>query len=295
MEKVKLDSKKDQVFSGKPKKVSWERLWTFSGGPFNLTGWPKKNIHTDPEFAKSCGLPCMAASATQYMGYVAELMIDLFGVQWLSHGTNDLKFIAVVDAGDTLVTKAQIKSKEVQGIAARFTLDVWCENQKGAKVLVGSATGVVGNGNFPPIKPSLDKGDVKSAPLLEPFEYLLSPELNQQYLYAEEDFHAWYIEETEFGSPIGHPGLLLNMSNGPRSPSFRLGPGEAGFHSRDETFFLQPARVGKKMKVIWKWIGTYEKRDRPYRLSASVVVDEDGVEIMKRFVHATVASKQYQK
>jgi hypothetical protein len=279
MEKVKLDSKKDQVFSGKPKKVSWERLWTFSGGPFNLTGWPKKNIHTDPEFAKSCGLPCMAASATQYMGYVAELMIDLFGVQWLSHGTNDLKFIAVVDAGDTLVTKAQIKSKEVQGIAARFTLDVWCENQKGAKVLVGSATGVVGNGNFPPIKPSLDKGDVKSAPLLEPFEYLLSPELNQQYL----------------GSPIGHPGLLLNMSNGPRSPSFRLGPGEAGFHSRDETFFLQPARVGKKMKVIWKWIGTYEKRDRPYRLSASVVVDEDGVEIMKRFVHATVASKQYQK
>jgi hypothetical protein len=229
------------------------------------------------------------------MGYVTELMIDLFGVEWLGHGTQDVKFIAVVDAGDILVAKAQIKGKEVQDSAARFTMDVWCENQKGAKVLVGSATGRVGKWSFPPIKPTMGRGDVKAVPPLDPFEFLLTPELNQQYLYAEEDFHPRYIEGTKSSFPIGHPGLLLNMSNGTRSPSYRLGPGEAGFHARDETFFLNPAKVGKKIKVIWKWGGTYEKRGRPYRLSECVVVDEDGLEIMKRLAHSTVASKQYTK
>jgi hypothetical protein len=74
-----------------------------------------------------------------------------------------------------------------------------------------------------------------------------------------------------------------------------LGPSEAGFHARDETFFLNPAKVGKKIKVTWRWGGTFEKRGRPYRVNECIVVDEDGMEIIKRLSHATVASKQYAK
>jgi len=82
-----------QEFSGKPKSVAWERLWTFSGGPFSSSGWPRKNIHTDPEFAMECGLSSVAVSATQFQGYMAELMIQLFGKPWLSHGEMCLKFV----------------------------------------------------------------------------------------------------------------------------------------------------------------------------------------------------------
>jgi hypothetical protein len=156
-----------------------------------------------------------------------------------------------------LVAKAQVKSKEAQGNAARFALDVWCENQKGTKVLVGWATGIVGKGNFPPIKPSLDLTNYNDLPSMEPFEYLLTPELNQQYLYALEDFHPRYFEETEIGLPIGHPGLLLNMSNETRSKSFRTEPGEAGIQTREETFYLHPARIGKKIAMTWKKAGNY--------------------------------------
>jgi acyl dehydratase len=143
MSQITYNTPTGTEFAGKPKKVSWERLWTFSGGNFSLTGWPRKNLHTDLEFAKSCGLPSVGASATQFMGYVAQLMIELFGVEWLSHGTMDSKFLALVDSGDTLIAKAVLKSKEIEDQTVKFFLDTWCENQRGQKVLVGSATGML--------------------------------------------------------------------------------------------------------------------------------------------------------
>ena len=79
------------------------------------------------------------------MGYLAELMIDLFGEQWLNHGNMNLKFIALVDVDDTLVCKAIVTSKEAEDSSTRFTLDVWCENQHSNKVAAGTATGLMNN------------------------------------------------------------------------------------------------------------------------------------------------------
>jgi len=303
---ITSNTKVGEEFAGKPKKVSWERLWAFSGGPFRLEGWPSKNIHTDLELAKSCGLPSrVAASATQFQGYVVQLMIDLFGEEWLSHGVMDVKFIAIVDAGDTLVSKAIITSKEEQDGATRFTMDVGCDNQKGQKVLVGWAAGAVGkaapqglqeyNRRLAELQAdSTIQHTPEGAPQPEPLEYLVTPELNQQFCYGEEDFHPRYIEETRFGPPIAHPALLLNWSNGTRSPSYRIASGRAGLHSRDHTFFYNPARVGKKIRVTWKGIGSYERRGRPYSVGETLIVDEDGLEIIRRLNYGTTASQEYQ-
>jgi len=298
---IDKDAQAGKKFSGKPKKVSWERLWAFSGGPLSNTGWPKKNIHTDMEFAKSCGLPWVAASATQYMGYVIELLIDLFGVRWLSHGQMDAKFInEVVNAGDILTAKAEVQSVDSQKNLTRFALGVSCENQKGTVVLGGSAVGFMGEGSVPKSKPRVPTDVVPEAAgrktfNLEPFEFTVTPELNQQYLFAEEDFHPWYIEQTPSETPIVHPGLLLNMSNATRSPSYRLNSGQAGIHARDETFFLNPARVGKKFRATWEGIGYYEKRGRTYHMNRTRIVDEDGLEIMVRLAHGTIASREISK
>lgn len=298
---VTVDTRDGEAFAGRPKKVSWERLWAFSGGPFSNSGWPKKNIHTDPEFARNCGLPHIATSATQYQGYVVELLIDLFGLEWLWHGTMDVKFTNIVDAGDTLVSTVIIKSKEALDSGARFTMDVSCENQNGNKVLVGSTTGVAGTVNLPRNQPDTAayenkrESEIVESPNLEPLEFTVTPELNQQYLYAVEDFRSCYIEETELGPPIAHPALLLNMSNGTRSPSYSQPPGRAGFHARDETFFYNTARLGKKFRVTWNPIGSYEKRGRPYTVNDTLIVDEDGLEILRRLNHSTVASQEHKK
>ncbi len=131
-------------FAGRPKTVSWERLWTFSGGPFTADGWPRKNIHTDLETAKALGVYTVSASATQYFGYVVSLLIDLFGERWLSSGSITAKFIAIVTVKDVIQAKARVTETRPDGDNGHvFQLDIWCENQDGAKVLVGSATGTV--------------------------------------------------------------------------------------------------------------------------------------------------------
>jgi acyl dehydratase len=143
MRKLTPDTKVGAEFTGKTKTISETRVLAFSGGRFDASGWPAKNIHTDLEFAKSCGLQTRSVSATQYMGYLIELMIDLFGESWLSHGKMDLKFVAIVDVEDSLMTKAVVTSKELESSGTRFVLDMWCENQHGNKVAVGTATGLI--------------------------------------------------------------------------------------------------------------------------------------------------------
>lgn len=125
---------------------------------------------------------------------------------------------------------------------------------------------------------------------MEPFEFVVTPELNQQYLYAEEDYHPRYWRETDAGPPIVHPGLLLNMSNHTRSPSFFLPPGWAGLHTAEEAFFLNPARVGTRFKVTWKVLDAYEKRGKPYQRIDIWIVNEDDVPVLRRIYEGTYSS-----
>ena len=138
---IDRDSKIGAVFAGKTKKMSWERIATFSGGPFNTPGWPRKNIHTDLETAKASGLETIYVSSTQYLGHLAELMIEIFGVGWLSHGsTSNLKFIHPVAENDTVQTKARVADIAADGTCS---LEVWCENRAGTQVMVGEASGQI--------------------------------------------------------------------------------------------------------------------------------------------------------
>ncbi len=68
-------------------------------------------------------------------------MIDLFGVEWLNYGKMNLAFINIVDQDDTLVPKGLVTSKGMVGSTVEFTLDLWCENQYGTKVVMGAGKG----------------------------------------------------------------------------------------------------------------------------------------------------------
>ncbi len=126
----------------------------------------------------------------------------------------------------------------------------------------------------------------------EPLEFIVTPELNQQFLYGEEDYHPRYIEGSGSRPPLVHPGLLLNMSNNTRSPSFQLPDGWAEIHAVEETEYLNPAKVGKKIRITWKVIEAYQKRGRPWHILDILLVDEDGVKILRRKMTNTFASHE---
>ena len=140
---ITKETQEGYEFSGNLKTVTKERVYAFSGGFPKGLGWPKKNIHTDLEFAKNCGLPTRAASGAMFEGYLTELMIDLFGENFLTEGKMSLTFIAIVDPGDRLLPRAIVRSKQAEGPKIRFVMDVWCENQHGDKVVIGTATCLV--------------------------------------------------------------------------------------------------------------------------------------------------------
>ncbi|OGL62887.1 MAG: hypothetical protein A3J27_09180 [Candidatus Tectomicrobia bacterium RIFCSPLOWO2_12_FULL_69_37] len=76
-----------------------------------------------------------------FQGYLTELMISLFGEEWLQGGRMELKFIQIVRMNETLVSKSRVGSKEQEEAGTRFGVDLWCENQHGEKVVVGTGTG----------------------------------------------------------------------------------------------------------------------------------------------------------
>ena len=140
---ITKDIKEGFEVSGKVKTVTSYKTWLFSGGWPRFTDWPAKNVHTDLEFAKSCGLPTRAASGSMSIGYLTELMIDLFGENWLRGGKIKVKLIGIVVPGDTLLPKAVVQSRQAENSGVRFVVDLWCENQHGDKVAVGTGTGLV--------------------------------------------------------------------------------------------------------------------------------------------------------
>ena len=127
---------------------------------------------------------------------------------------------------------------------------------------------------------------------MERLEFVVTPEFNENYLDAVEDHHPRYTRETEFGPPVVHPALLNNYSNSTRSPSFYLPPGVGGIMAADETEYINPARVGKTLRVSWKVVDRYEKRGRQYLVREASIVDEDGTEILRRKTALVFASRQ---
>ena len=138
---ITRDAQEGSDFSARLRTVSLERINLFSGGFPRGPHWPAKNIHTDLEAAKRCGLNTRAASGAMFEGYLTDLMIDLFGVEWMNYGKMNLAFINIVDKDDTLVPKGVVTSKGVVGSTVEFTLDLWCENQYGTKVVMGAGKG----------------------------------------------------------------------------------------------------------------------------------------------------------
>ncbi len=126
---------------GSANPVTSYQTWQFSGGWPPDAGWPSKNVHTDDEFARLCGIPGRAASGAMVQGYIVDFMADIFGVEWLGTGLFNLKFVAPVRIGDSITPKARCLDAKVEGEQTRYEVELVCEDQGGVPVAVGTATG----------------------------------------------------------------------------------------------------------------------------------------------------------
>jgi acyl dehydratase len=109
-------------------------------------------------------------------------------------------------------------------------------------------------------------------------EYILTPELARDYAEGIDDRNPWYLEQSPFGGPVANPLLIVAQ----HARLFKTKYATAGnVHTRHETQLLNPARIGKVIKVYGKLVDKFLKRGREYLVMECRSVDEDGIEICR--------------
>ena len=101
------------------------------------------SIHTDAEVAKAKGFGAPVAQGLMSADYISELMLAVFGQGWLLGGRLALAFVRPVLAGDTLTANGRRSERLDEGSFSRETYEVWCENQRGEAVMLGTASGLL--------------------------------------------------------------------------------------------------------------------------------------------------------
>jgi acyl dehydratase len=117
------------------KKITPEQMFVFSCGV--------PNIHTDPTIAAECGHSAPIAQGLMSTGYLSELLVDFFGLDWFEGGWTSHAFIRPVSPGDTITVQGKIRDKRAETNGTRLDLEVWYRNQADELTTVGSATAVV--------------------------------------------------------------------------------------------------------------------------------------------------------
>jgi hypothetical protein len=108
-------------------------------------GWPEvRNRHTDYLAAQATGLREPNINGGQSAEILGELFMKFFGTGFIG-GQLSLAFIGFVALGDELVARGTLTEKRIEGPNVRLVLDIWLENQRGERVLVGTASGLAPN------------------------------------------------------------------------------------------------------------------------------------------------------
>jgi acyl dehydratase len=79
----------------------------------------------------------MGGQTAEYLG---ELFVKFFGIGYLG-GSLALNFVGYVTPGDTVTARGVVADRSVEAGRVRLSLEIWLENQRGEKVIVGKASG----------------------------------------------------------------------------------------------------------------------------------------------------------
>lgn len=103
-------------------------------------------------------------------------------------------------------------------------------------------------------------------------DLFVKPEDLDTFAYAVDDHHPWFFQDSPFGGPIAHPTLLANQALLMRHNKFVV---DAGLHAAMQFEFVEPVRVGMRVRTRGKVIDKYERRGKHYMVTEFVTTEED--------------------
>ena len=121
---------------------------------------------------------------------------------------------------------------------------------------------------------------------LPEMEIVYDEDMQGRFLAALQEENPWYYRESPWGGAITYHPLLDDAPM--EAAMYRYQYPFSFVHARQETEFINPLPLGKPARVITKIADKYVKRDKGYIVIESLIVDEDGVEIMRTRNHAMI-------
>jgi len=110
-------------------------------------------------------------------------------------------------------------------------------------------------------------------------DFLIKPEDVETFAFAVDDHDPWYFEDSPLGGKIAHPVLMGNQALFMRHNKYII---PAGLHAKMQYEFVEPIRVGMRVRSRGKVIDKYEKRGRHYMVTAFDTRDEDTGTVLVR-------------
>ena len=108
------------------------------------SGVRPRSIHTDEDWARQKGFRTTLAQGMMSTAYVSEMMTRFLGAGFVKGGTMSMTFVKPVYAGDRLTVRGVVKELRPESGGRRVVVEVWCQNQRGEKTAVGTASGLRG-------------------------------------------------------------------------------------------------------------------------------------------------------
>ncbi len=106
--------------------------------------WPwERNIHNDYAAAHKEGFRKPIAAGNLLLDKLGDALIKFFGAGYIEGGTISVRVVHITEPDDELMFQGSVRDKVVEGDMMRLVLDVQFVNQRGEKVLFGTASGLV--------------------------------------------------------------------------------------------------------------------------------------------------------
>jgi hypothetical protein len=97
------------------------------------------NVHTDDEFARAEGLSGIISDGMISTNWLSSVLIAAFGQNYLTRGSLQTKYIRPIFEDQLISARAKVRSVSTGLQGFDVELEVWCEDETGQKVTVGSA------------------------------------------------------------------------------------------------------------------------------------------------------------
>lgn len=123
-------------------RVRWygDGLLTTATGQVTQVG---SNIHTDPEYARSQGLPTVIADGMISTNWIQSMLLDQYGNAFLESGMLRTRYVRPTVVGAHIRVLGRVRERVAEGAGTRLVIDVWAEDVDGMMLTVGEASVVI--------------------------------------------------------------------------------------------------------------------------------------------------------